>query len=61
MSPSLGIGFIGAGGIARLRHAPGLAGIAGVDLVAVANRTRASSERFAADYGVRTVYLSGLA
>ncbi len=56
MSNSLGIGFIGAGGITRLRHAPGLAAIAGVDLVAVANRTRASGERFAADFGVRTVY-----
>ena len=46
MSPSLGIGFIGAGGITRLRHAPGLAGIAGVELVAVANRTQGLGREF---------------
>ena len=56
MSQRLGIGFIGAGGIARLRHAPGLAAIAGVELVAVANRTSASGERFAAEFGVKTAY-----
>lgn len=56
MSARLGIGFIGGGGIARLRHAPGLAEIAGVELVAVANRSIESGQRFAADFGVRTVY-----
>ncbi len=56
MSQGLGIGFIGAGAIARLRHAPGLSEIDGVELVAVANRTSASGEKFAADFGVRTVY-----
>ena len=56
MSPRLGIGFIGAGGIVRLRHAPGLQGVEGVELVAVANRTTASAEKFAADFGVATVY-----
>lgn len=56
MSPRLGIGFIGAGGIARLRHAPGLAAIDGVEFVAVANRSSASGERFAAEFGAETVY-----
>ena len=56
MSPRLGIGFIGAGGIARLRHAPGLAAVEGVEFEAVANRTRASGEKFAADFGVQNVY-----
>ena len=56
MSARVGIGFIGAGGIARLRHAPGLAAIDGVELAAVANRTAESGQRFAAEFGVKTVY-----
>ncbi len=47
----IGIGFIGAGGIARQRHLPGLKAIPGVELVAVANRHRASAEKVAAEYG----------
>jgi len=47
----IGIGFIGAGGIARERHLPGLKKIPGVELVAVANRHRASAEKVAAEYG----------
>jgi len=47
----VGIGFIGAGGIARERHLPGLQKVAGVDLVAVANRRRSSGEKVAAEYG----------
>ncbi len=47
----IGIGFIGAGGIARERHLPGLKKIAGVELVAVANRHRTSAEKIAAEYG----------
>lgn len=49
------IGFIGAGGIARQRHLPGLKAIDGVELVAVANRTRASSERVATEWGFSEV------
>lgn len=45
------IGFIGAGGIARQRHLPGLKAIPGVELVAVANQHRASAEKIAAEYG----------
>jgi len=45
------IGFIGAGGIARQRHLPGLKAIDGIELVAVANRSRASAERIARDWG----------
>ena len=56
MSARIGIGFIGAGGIVRLRHAPGLAAIDGVELVAVANRTETSGRAFAADFGVDSVY-----
>lgn len=52
----IGVGFIGAGGIVRQRHLPGLQKIAGVDLVAVANRSRESAARIAKDFGIATVY-----
>lgn len=45
------IGFIGAGGIAKERHLPGLKKVSGVDLVVVANRGRASAEKIAREYG----------
>jgi predicted dehydrogenase len=47
----VGIGFIGAGGISRERHLPGLKAVDGVELVAVANRRRASAEKIASEYG----------
>jgi predicted dehydrogenase len=49
------IGFVGAGGIARQRHLPGLRALDGVELVAVANRSRASSEKVAAEWGFSEV------
>lgn len=52
----LRIGIIGAGGNTRSRHIPGLQAIDGVDVVAVANRSRASGERVAAQLGIPTVY-----
>jgi predicted dehydrogenase len=51
----VGIGFIGAGGIARERHLPGLKAVEGVELVAVANRHRASAEKIAREYGFGAV------
>lgn len=48
---SVRIGFIGAGGIAKERHLPGLKQVDGVELVVVANRSRASAERIASEYG----------
>lgn len=45
-------GFIGLGGICRQRHVPGLQKIDGVELTAVANRSRESSERAAAEFGI---------
>lgn len=51
----LRVGFIGAGGNTRLRHLPGFAAIDGVELVAVANRSAASSERIVEEFGVGRV------
>ncbi|GMV93691.1 MAG: oxidoreductase [Candidatus Hydrogenedentota bacterium] len=49
------VGFIGLGGICRDRHLPGLRRIPGVEIVAVANRTRESSERAAAEFEIPNV------
>jgi predicted dehydrogenase len=49
------VGFVGLGGICRQRHVPGLRRIEGVEIVAVANRSRASSERAAKELGVPVV------
>ncbi|MBI3327303.1 MAG: Gfo/Idh/MocA family oxidoreductase [Nitrospinae bacterium] len=46
------IGIIGAGGIVRQRHMPGLQKIPGARVLAVSNRTRESGERFANEYNV---------
>jgi predicted dehydrogenase len=46
------IGIIGAGGIVRQRHYPGLKKIPGVELSVVCNRSRESSERAAAEFGI---------
>ncbi|MDQ7990607.1 MAG: Gfo/Idh/MocA family oxidoreductase [Candidatus Dactylopiibacterium sp.] len=49
---ALRIGIVGAGANTRDRHIPGLRAQAGVDIVAVANRTPASSQRAAAELGI---------
>ena len=46
----LRVGIVGAGGIVRERHAPGLGRIPGVSIAAVANSTTASAEAFAAEW-----------
>jgi predicted dehydrogenase len=51
----LRIGFIGLGGICRDRHVPGLKKIDGVEIVAVANRSRESSQRAADEFGIPAV------
>ena len=45
------VGFIGAGGIAKERHLPGLQKVSGVELVVVANRSKASAAKIASEYG----------
>jgi predicted dehydrogenase len=52
----LRIGFVGAGGIVRQRHAPGLGKIEGIEFAGVANRSRESSERAAEDLGIQRVF-----
>ncbi len=55
MSKPLRIGFIGAGGNTRLRHLPGFKAMPGLELVAVSNRTKASAEKVAAEFGIGRV------
>ncbi|MCH8206447.1 MAG: Gfo/Idh/MocA family oxidoreductase [Chloroflexi bacterium] len=50
------IGFVGAGDNTKLRHIPGFKAIDGVELVSVANRSRASGQRVADEYQIPTVY-----
>ena len=50
------IGIVGAGVNVRERHAPGFKAIAGVELVAVCNRTRESGERAADELGISRVH-----
>lgn len=50
------VGLVGAGANTRVRHIPGLQAIEGVEIVSVANRSRASSERVAEQFGIPTIY-----
>ena len=56
MPNTLRIGIVGAGGNTRLHHIPKLKQIEGVEIVAVVNRTRASSERVAQEFGIARVH-----
>ncbi len=49
------VGVVGLGGIARSRHIPGLRAIEGIEIVAVANRTRESSEKAAQEFDIPVV------
>jgi len=49
---SIRVGFIGLGSICRQRHVPGLRRIPGVEIVAVANRSRESSEGAAREFNI---------
>lgn len=52
----LRVGFVGAGANSRLHHIPKLKAIEGVETLGVANRSRASGERVAAEFGLPRVY-----
>jgi predicted dehydrogenase len=49
------VGFVGAGANCRRHHIPKLRAQAGVEMVAVANRSRESSERVAKEFGFARV------
>ena len=49
------VGLIGAGGNTTKLHIPGLKKQAGVEIVAVANRTRGSGQRVASEFGIAQV------
>jgi predicted dehydrogenase len=55
MNTPLRIGFVGAGANTREKHIPGFRALPDVELVAVANRTRASAERVARETGISRV------
>jgi len=55
MARPVRIGIVGAGANTRSRHIPGFKAIPGVELVAVSNRTRASAEKVAAEFGIGRV------
>ena len=50
------VGFVGAGNNTRVRHIPGFRTVPGVEFVSVANRSRQSSEKVAAEFGIARVY-----
>ncbi len=52
----LRIGLVGAGANTRSMHIPGFRKIDGVEIVAVANRSRESGERIAEEFGIARVY-----
>lgn len=52
---SLRIGIVGAGGIVRDRHMPGLAKLPGIEIKAVCNQRFESAKSFCAEFGVREI------
>ena len=54
------VGLVGAGANTRLRHITGLREQEGVEIVGVANRSRESGERIAAEFEIPIVYDSWL-
>jgi len=55
MKNSIRIGIVGAGGNTRAKHIPGFQAIPGVSVTAVCNRTKASGEAVAKEFGIPTV------
>jgi predicted dehydrogenase len=50
------VGVVGAGDNTRTRHIPNLQAIPGVTIEAVCNRSRASSEKVAQQFGIKKIY-----
>jgi predicted dehydrogenase len=53
---TLRIGIVGAGANTRSRHIPGFQAIDGVEVVAVCNRSRASGQKAADEFGISEVH-----
>lgn len=53
---ALRIGIVGAGANTRSRHIPGFQEIDGVEVVAVCNRSRASGQKVADEFGIAHVF-----
>ncbi|HKB56037.1 MAG TPA: Gfo/Idh/MocA family oxidoreductase [Lacunisphaera sp.] len=58
MSKPVRIGFIGAGGNTRAKHIPGFKALPGVELSVVCNRSKASGEKVAREFGIPYVAAS---
>jgi predicted dehydrogenase len=56
MTGRIGIGLVGAGGIARARHVPGFRALPGVEIVGVVNRSPDSTARAAAELAIPRTY-----
>lgn len=56
MSESIGVGLVGAGGIARARHVPGFRAIPGVEILGVVARTTESTAAAAAALAIPRTY-----
>jgi predicted dehydrogenase len=56
MSDTIRIGVVGAGANTRLHHIPKLKKIDGIEIATVANRSRASSQRVAQEFGIPRVH-----
>ena len=56
MAETIRVGVVGAGANTRLHHIPKLKKIGGVEIACVANRSRASSERVAQEFGIPRVH-----
>ena len=52
MSQIIRVGIVGAGNNTRVRHIPGLKAQEGVEIVAVCNQSKESSERVAKEFGI---------
>ena len=50
------VGIVGAGANSRARHIPGFQAMDGVEVTGVANRTRASGQKAADEFGIANVY-----
>ena len=61
MSNTIRVGVVGAGSNTRLHHIPKLKKIAGVEIASVVNRSRASSERVAQEFGIERVFNAPIA